>query len=342
MYKLKYILLKVMGYLLYFTGIYYALDKIFNNKGLYILMYHRISDRNDNSYFQDISVKKEEFEKQLQFFTKKYCCISMSEAISIIKQNGRMNKNYVVFTFDDGYRDNITHGALLTSKYNIRPIVYITAGKIETNTPIWTEIIDYVLLNSKKKHIDIDINGIKIKGNIKDKKGLYAFADEIKGTLKKVPQKEIRKHIIDLNKICETNIDTINNELLNWESIYELKKMGWEIGSHTLNHVNLALETENIILDEIIKSRELIENRLKCEVEHFAYPFGKSCHYNQFAINEISANYKSAVTTILGTNTCKDNVYLLRRIAIGNHHSLCDIKVRLLISKIRNVLKFNR
>lgn len=87
----KIFLLKIIGFLLFFSRIYFLLDKLFINKGMYILMYHRIGEKNDDHYFQDIAVKKDEFEKQLNFLTKKYCYISMSEAVSIIEQKSKLD-----------------------------------------------------------------------------------------------------------------------------------------------------------------------------------------------------------------------------------------------------------
>lgn len=334
---LKTILLKITGYFLLFSGLYYVLDRLFTTKGIYILMYHKISKKKEAAYFQDIAVKQEEFIKQLNYFTNKYNCISMSEAVSIINTH-RLDKNYLVFTFDDGYIDNLHNGAHLLKSLNIEPIIYLTAGNIDRKEPIWTEIIDGIVLNSNCSNLDFNINGIIVTGSLNDQKSIENFTERIKEILKELPQKEISKHIDSLAAVCNVDKNSIACELLNWDQVLKLIKFGWEIGSHTLNHINLAIETESTVISELECSLELIGINIHDRVAHFAYPFGKEKHYNDFTVEAVKKYYRSAVTTTEGINKYKDNVHLLRRIMIANHHSLTDIKIKLLKTKIMSFI----
>lgn len=336
---IKPILLRVIGFTMYFSGAYFALDKLFRNKGIYILMYHKIAEKDDSCYYQDIAVKKEEFIKQLNYFKNKYCCISMSEAVSIINSKEAINKNYMVFTFDDGYLDNLKHGMDLLKKYNIRPIVYLTANKIETKEPIWTETVDYIFAKSDKVYCEINIAGERILGKTDSKKGLEDLIANIKNIFIKMPQDIIMVQIENLIKKLGVRGDGRKNELLNWDNANELMASGWEIGSHTMNHVNLAAESEDTVISELSVSRGLIEDRLGCKVEDFAYPYGRRDHYNNFIIETVKKYYRSAVTTTEGINQCGDDLYHLRRVMIANHHGLVDIRVKLLKVKITGFFK---
>lgn len=340
--RIKLFLLKIIGYSMHFSGVYFLLDKLFRNKGIYILMYHKIAEKEDNCYYQDIAVKKEEFIRQLKYFSQKYCCISMSEAVSIISSGKALNKDYMVFTFDDGYLDNLKNGMDIFKQYNIKPIVYLTANKIETKEPIWTEAVDYIILNSDKESIEIDIFGKKIMGKTDNKKSFAYLTEKIKEILIKMPQESIRIFLDGMAKKLSVSTEDIKNELLSWNNIKELMGAGWEAGSHTMNHINMAVENGDIVMDELSASRELIKTRLGFRVEDFAYPFGQNSHYNNFAVEAVKKYYRSAVTTMEGINQCGDDLYHLRRIMIANHHSLMNIRVKLLKVKIMEYFRRKR
>jgi len=57
------------------------------------------------------------------------------------------------------------------------------------------------------------------------------------------------------------------------EQVKGLAATGWEIGSHSLNHINLPLAPERQ-RNEIVESRERLEAELGVPVLSFAYPFG--------------------------------------------------------------------
>jgi len=65
---------------------------------------------------------------------------------------------------------------------------------------------------------------------------------------------------------------------LDYISIAQIKQMtaaGWEIGSHSLNHIDLTLSPERQRA-EVVESRKALETMLGVPVRTFAYPFGKA------------------------------------------------------------------
>lgn len=336
--NVKAFLLRLIGYPLYFSGIYSILNKIIRNKGVYILMYHRIGVRGDAHYYDDISVKKEELIKQVEYFKKNYCCVSMSEAVSIIENNVKLDKDYLVFTFDDGYLDNIQHGLDIFNQYQVKPVIYATAGKVETGAPIWTEIVDWLIANANKKRLEIDIKGKKLSGNTDNDKAICEFAGEVKAVLFEMPQKDLYEYLDKLQQELGVQALDLKNELLTWNDAKAFLDSGGEIGSHTMNHINFAAESQEIISNELIDSRKLIERRLNNKAVHFSYPFGKQNNKSEI-YDIVRTHYRSAVTIEEGINKCGSDVYNLKRIKISNHHSLLDVRTKLLKVKIIDIFK---
>lgn len=59
------------------------------------------------------------------------------------------------------------------------------------------------------------------------------------------------------------------------DQVKEMAAAGWEIGSHTMNHMDLVLFPE-YQRREVVESKEQLESLLGVSVKTFAYPFGKS------------------------------------------------------------------
>jgi peptidoglycan/xylan/chitin deacetylase (PgdA/CDA1 family) len=61
---------------------------------------------------------------------------------------------------------------------------------------------------------------------------------------------------------------------LTWNDVREMAGMGFEIGSHTVSHANLAKVSFNDAQYEIIESKKALEQRLDKPVRWLAYPYG--------------------------------------------------------------------
>jgi peptidoglycan/xylan/chitin deacetylase (PgdA/CDA1 family) len=61
---------------------------------------------------------------------------------------------------------------------------------------------------------------------------------------------------------------------LTWDDVREMDRMGFEIGSHTLSHPNLAAIPPHRVRHELGESKEKIEAEIGRQVRWLAYPFG--------------------------------------------------------------------
>jgi peptidoglycan/xylan/chitin deacetylase (PgdA/CDA1 family) len=85
---------------------------------------------------------------------------------------------------------------------------------------------------------------------------------------------------------------------MTWEQIELLRDSGMEIGSHTVNHFDLTGLELDAAQDEIVTSRQLLEERLEVPVVSFSYPVGS---YNSALAGVVrSAGYTNAVIVMPG------------------------------------------
>lgn len=65
---------------------------------------------------------------------------------------------------------------------------------------------------------------------------------------------------------------------LDWGELCDLIAAGWEVGSHSLRHAYLPSLSETELLDDLRRSREILEDHLNIPVRHLSLPFGRGNH----------------------------------------------------------------
>ncbi|MBI3793123.1 MAG: polysaccharide deacetylase family protein [Nitrospinae bacterium] len=92
---------------------------------------------------------------------------------------------------------------------------------------------------------------------------------------------------------------------LDWDDINTMVRNGHEIGGHTLNHLNLAQLSGQMLVDEIGGSYEALKARLG-GVAHFAWPFGRFAHFSPQAARVVfDGGYQSCASAERGCHTVK-------------------------------------
>jgi peptidoglycan/xylan/chitin deacetylase (PgdA/CDA1 family) len=109
---------------------------------------------------------------------------------------------------------------------------------------------------------------------------------------------------------------------MDWNDLKTLQAAGWEIDSHTVNHLDLTTISAANANYQITQSKKDIEQELGTKVNFFCYPSGK---YNNETVNLVkAAGYIGATTTNYGTNNSVSNIFTLERIRIDGGATLAN------------------
>lgn len=102
---------------------------------------------------------------------------------------------------------------------------------------------------------------------------------------------------------------------------------GMDIGSHTRTHANLTKLPLEEAREQIVASKQELEQALDCEVRHFCYPYGWFASEHRDMTQQ--AGYATATTTRRGRVHAGDDPYTLRRIMVARttHLGLFAAKV---------------
>jgi peptidoglycan/xylan/chitin deacetylase (PgdA/CDA1 family) len=249
-----------------------------------VLLYHRVCKIENDS--QKLAVCPENFESQIKFLSNNYPILRFEEAY---KHNNKMS---FVITFDDGYYDNFYNALPILKKHSVPATFFVASNNIQSGERFWWDKLEEVILSSKLDLADLNlpfpIPSCREDAVVQVQLFLKSFAVE------------------ERDKIINRLIDESNTTLTDDNrpmTIAELKELDSEglvtIGSHTVNHPQLAALSEEDQKLEIASGKEQLEKILGHSVDTFSYPFGnindfsnvtvKAC--KQAGIKKAAANF---------------------------------------------------
>ncbi|MCD4759680.1 polysaccharide deacetylase family protein [archaeon] len=111
-------------------------------------------------------------------------------------------------------------------------------------------------------------------------------------------------------------------ELMTFEEAKEMQNSGWEIGSHTLDHLSLTTISDDKIIEELERSKEILEKE-GFEIKTIAFPYGI---YNEKVIEETKKYYSASRPMEEGFNSIENpNFYHLKSKWVLKKHSSQEI-----------------
>ncbi|AEA33064.1 polysaccharide deacetylase family protein [Hippea maritima] len=99
-------------------------------RGILVLLYHRVDDRPTGTSLDKFSLPLSRFEWQISYLKKKgFISITPDEIDKIKEEKLYLKNNYVLITFDDGYKDNVDAARIL-KKYGMKGLFFISTSLI--------------------------------------------------------------------------------------------------------------------------------------------------------------------------------------------------------------------
>lgn len=258
-------------YYLRLRNVYYGISGKPELKGL-ILMLHRVDEWDSSKiyYNEHLKVSPKVLEKHILRLLKYFDPIKITEIPERMQNPG--NKPFVVFTMDDGYKDNLTKALPVFKKYNIPYTIFVATDFPDNKAILWWYELEDLLLNNNSITLS---NGITYPATTKHEKEASFLA--------------IRKIILGLNQEKledELNVlfsgyhikwtDKVAELSLTWDDINCLKKEPLvTIGGHTKHHYNLKqLNSKEAVKEEVLSGCDELRKKAGLAPKTFAYPFG--------------------------------------------------------------------
>lgn len=296
---------------------------------------------------RDNEITTRHLEELIIFFrSKNYDIISLDQLHAILLKGEKPKKKFVVFTFDDGYIDNLKLAYPIFKKHNAPFAIYVTNCFPNKTAALWWNLLEDILLENEQ--VKLSIEGLELE--------LITQTDSEKESAFEILRNECihskpeRLHAIlqQLSNNYQKDSSTyVLDQAISWEQLTVLAQDDLvTIGAHTQNHLALNELSEEEAKKEIIASKEELEQHLGITIEHFAYPFGTQDEITQREVRWLkeAIDFKTATTTRKGNIFLdhKQNLLCLPRVQVlgsWTDHSVLNLNIQGLIPALKNRFK---
>jgi peptidoglycan/xylan/chitin deacetylase (PgdA/CDA1 family) len=273
-----------------------------------------------------------EFSEQMSLIARRMTPISLSALDRWFHGGSALPANPVLITFDDGYRNNLLHAAPPLLEFGVPAVFFITVGHVGTDSLLWpTEVYRSVLLWPSPLVPLPDGSTLTVPANELQKRS--ALAEWTREFCKTVSEDLKSQYLMTLREAAFrpfTNDEVEMFSFLSWEEISRLHRMGFEIGSHTVDHCILTRIGADRLRLELEVSRQQIERNIKTPCISLAYPNGSASDYSPQVLSAAAqAGYQLAFTTTAGPCNRPADPLALNRICIPGKLSRAGFQSRI-------------
>lgn len=303
-----------------------------------ILMYHQVCEKKSDPW--QLAVSPENFQYQLNYLKNYFDVVSVDELVETVKA-GRLTRNLVAITFDDGFVDNYTNAAPLLEWFELPATFYLTSAAIRAPRLFWWDELQSIVLHTESlpARLRVRIGPADFEFEFKRDQVLRpSLLQEVGRWTYGAPVKNERVELYfklweRIQPLQHLDQYSVMRALRTWAKLdtiplgtdapmrdFHVKKLGanklFTMGGHTVNHAMLSAQTELVQAYEIKDCKIDIEEITGKRVNGFAYPYGK---YNALTKELLQKNgFNYGLTTEEGTVTVQSDVYQLPRLQVKN------------------------
>lgn len=126
--------------LLYGCGVFGVWHRWRNRSTLTVLMFHRVLPVNDPAYAvaeREFTFTLDGFRRTLDFVQRHYRAVSLDELQAARLGQRPLPPNPLLITFDDGWRDTLTHAAPELARRGLPAVLFLSSEVVALESPRW-------------------------------------------------------------------------------------------------------------------------------------------------------------------------------------------------------------
>ena len=300
-----------------------------------ILMLHKVTAKpgRPDSVNRHLSIEPAFLDRLIQEMKDDgYRFVTLCEAVAAIGSRGR--QRFAAVTADDGYRDNLREALPVLERHGVPVTIYVAPALVDGTAFLWWEVIEEIAQRNTRIRVETAAGPVDLDASTSARKYLANswLHDYFAATVS-----EADRHHVLAALAAAHGVDPDASRratLMNWDEIGEAVSHPLvTIGAHTVNHFNLRRLDEATALDEMVRSADIIEQRLGSRPRHLAYPYGYSAAVGSREVALAArAGFVSAVTTRHGVLQAghAGHAHALPRISVnGRYQRVAHVRTML-------------
>lgn len=299
-----------------------------------ILAYHRIGKRDPDPF--RLFVSGENFAAHMEVLRRHATPMTLADMRAALVR-GRVPGKAVAVTIDDGYADLVTEAIPVLERGDVPATAFVVADGGITDRGFWWDGLARIAYRADRLPLSLRYRsrGRRLEWRLEPRSARGARAEDeslsapdaavreawlrsLYALLIGLARDEQREALECLARLARLD-DAVPREdvPLTPEAIGRIARDGIvEVGSHSFSHARLASAPAELLLGEVGRSRERLQELTGRRIECFAYPYGT---YDAAAAKAVrAAGYALACTCEGRFASAHSDPMLLPRIEVGD------------------------
>ncbi len=316
MHSLKQLIRRSLASALYYSGALYLYARLFASDRVVVLTYHRVlpKERGDASFSSPaIVVTPETFEMHMRTLRTWFRPLSTQDWLA-----GNLAGRRSLVTFDDGWYDNHAYALPVLSRTGVPMLLFAATNYIGSRDCFWQETLAALLYAARggrgngEAKLVLDELGARELSSLD---GAAARAAALAAVSRVKSRKLNPDHLIARLREAlppEARGRSAEDRFLTHDELRAMLESGHiTLGSHSMTHARLPLETDAVIEAELDGSRDVIHEWTGEPPRTLAYPNGD---YDARVVEAARrAGYRAAFTTDIGDHRRDSDPLRVRR-----------------------------
>ncbi len=275
---------------------------------LSIFIFHRVLAVEDPLLPDEPAADR--FERIVAFLARHFNVMPLHTAAERLAQ-GRLPAAAACITFDDGYADNLQVAAPILLRHGMPATFFIATGYIEGGR-MWNDTVIEAVRAAPGGRLDwreLELPVYELNG---DASRVAGYQD----ALKRMKHLEPARRAALTDEIGRrAGLPQQSALMMTRDQLRELRRLGMDIGAHTITHPILSGLDDAAAREEIGGGGEQLAHWLGERPTVFAYPNGVPVRdYGERDVRLVrEAGFSAAVSTARGVNGADADVFQLRR-----------------------------
>ena len=275
---------------------------------LSILIFHRVLPERD-PLIPELPTASE-FAANMQWVREWFNVLPLGDAITRLYA-GRIPTRALAITFDDGYADNEQIAAPILRGLGLTATFFISTGFLDDGC-MWNDRVIEAIRRARTPEIDLQALGLAAYPLGSDAQRRSAVLAILGGIKHLEPGKR--------QSATEAIVAAAGDEaspamMMDRQQLRSLRKLGMDIGAHTVTHPILSRLNSDAAREEMSASKRELERVIDERVELFAYPNGvpRQDYSAEHAAMARDCGFSAAVSTAWGAASTHSDRYQLPR-----------------------------
>ncbi len=295
---------------------------------LFIVGYHAVVEQAERAIEAGMMpqqlISKSLFEREIDQIAAQFDFLSIDQAIDFLEGKSHLKRDSVLVTFDDGYRGIYDHAYPVLKQKGVPAIFYLCTDYVGTSRLFDHDRLFYLIRKAMQVSLPIEVLLLQ-RGIPADPAAPMAQSAPLEAT-RRLLEICSKPELEAFMQLLQEKLDVGEADfppdaaIVGWDAVEEMARGGMRFGSHTAGHCLLTQVDPKVALEELRRSKALLEARLHQKIDHLAYPDGRT---NPFVIEAARAcGYRSACTTAHAVNKIGGDLYLLGRELLWENSAL--------------------